>query len=252
MRARSSLGLVFSGIFTLLGCGPGMGRARVADGAVDRPSATTVPADEPDRPNSAIDGEVDPPRDAVEAATSLPAAGASDTTPEVHLVDDGVRSPPLGCGLSSPIPGAVTAGYAADTGLDLASPPRDVYAIASGVLEYSEEGHTAWRSSGDSPYAIRLRLDTPISVGDRRVTHVWYAHLSSVVERVHEGDAPVRVVAGQRIGRSGSANGSPHLHLGLLLDGEVEQTSGTFLREDAVRRVLCDLGHKTRLPEPPS
>lgn len=147
------------------------------------------------------------------------------------------------------MPGGVTAGYAADTGLDLASPPRDVFAIASGVLEYSEGGHTAWRSRGDSPYAIRLRLDAPIPVGDRLVTHVWYAHLSAVVEEIHEGDAPVRVAAGQRLGTSGSANGSPHLHLGLLLDGDVEQNWGTFLREDAVRGVLCDLPHKVRLPE---
>ncbi len=181
-----------------------------------------------------------------EEATSGP---VEEPPAERWLADDGARSGPLACGLSNPMPGGVTAGYAADTGLDLAGAPRDVFAIASGVLEYSEGGHTAWRSAADSPYAIRIRLDAPIEVGDRQVTHVWYAHLSAIVEELPEGGPPVRVAAGQRLGKSGSANGSPHLHLGLLLDGDVEQGWGTFLREDAVRAVLCGLGTKIHLPD---
>lgn len=187
----------------------------------------------------------------VASARTTASGGESPVAPVEPraLSDDGSRSEPLACGLSNPMPGGVTAGYLADTGLDLAGSPRHVFAIASGVLEYSEVGHTAWRSRSDSPYAIRLRLDAPIRVGDRSVTHVWYAHLSSVVEEIPEGAEPVRVAAGQRLGTSGTANGSPHLHIGLLLDDDVEQGWGSFLREDAVREVLCGVGTKVRLPD---
>jgi murein DD-endopeptidase MepM/ murein hydrolase activator NlpD len=147
------------------------------------------------------------------------------------------------------MPGGVTAGWAGDTGLDLASPPRDVFAIAAGVLEYSEGGHTRWKSKQDSPYAIRLRLDQPLAHGDRRVTHVWYAHLSAIVSEIHEGDPPVRVEAGQKLGTSGTANGCAHLHLGMLLDGDVEQDWSGILQEDAVREVLCGVAAKVKLPE---
>jgi murein DD-endopeptidase MepM/ murein hydrolase activator NlpD len=149
----------------------------------------------------------------------------------------------------NPMPGGVTAGYAADTGLDLAGSPRDVYAIASGVLEYAETGHTAWNGPRDSPWAVRLRLDEPIPWGDHRITHVWYAHLSEVTREVALGAEPaVHVRAGTRLGKSGRANGSPHLHLGMLLDGEVDQAWGTFLLEDEVRRVLCSQARGRRLP----
>ena len=41
------------------------------------------------------------------------------------------------------------------------------------------------------------------------------------------------------LGTSGTARGVPHLHLGLLLDNEVEQDDWTFiLREGEVRAVL--------------
>ena len=163
---------------------------------------------------------------------------------------EGPHSEPLACGISNPMPGGVTAGYAADTGLDLAGSARDVFAIASGTLDYAEAGHTAWHGRHDSPFAARLALDVPIRIGDRAVTHVWYAHLSEVALEVREGSGEiVHVKAGARLGRSGSANGSPHLHLGMLLDGDVDQAWGTFLLEDQVREILCRWGKGKSLPE---
>ena len=142
------------------------------------------------------------------------------------------------------------AGYRADTGLDLAGSPRPVYAIASGTLDYSEPGHTLWSGPRDTNNTIRIELDEPIPFGDRKITHVWYAHLSEL-ERVQPEGAPVRarVEGGERIGVSGTARGSPHLHLGMLLDGDVSQRWGTFLLEDDVRAVLGGYRKGHRLPD---
>lgn len=153
------------------------------------------------------------------------------------------------------LPGAQVAGYAGDTGLDLASPPAPVFALADGALEYSEPGHTVWTSRGDTPNSVRLRLDRPVRVAAngrpladdetpandaRMVTHVYYTHMSSLRFHVREGlDAEQHVAGGTWLGRSGVGNGLPHLHLGLLTEGETSQTSWRFiLREDQVRRAL--------------
>lgn len=149
-------------------------------------------------------------------------------------------SPPLlPSGLSSPMPGAVVAGYPVDTGLDLAGMSMPVFAIAAGQVDYAEAGHSAWSSRRDSPFAVRIELDEPIAFEGRRITHVWYAHLAELAFEQAE-DAPVRrrVEAGERLGVSGVANGSWHLHLGLLLDGDVSQRWGSFLGEAEVRAVL--------------
>lgn len=56
------------------------------------------------------------------------------------------------------------------------------------------------------------------------------------------------VAAGERLGTSGIANGSWHLHLGLLLDGEVEQDDWAYiLREDEIRAVLGGYKNGQRL-----
>lgn len=149
-------------------------------------------------------------------------------------------SPPLlPGGLASPMPGAFVAGYPVDTGLDLAGMKLPVHAIAAGTVDYAERGHSAWTSPRDSPYAVRIELDDPIPHRGRLVTHVWYAHLADVAFEQAEGASPRRrVEAGERLGTSGVANGSWHLHLGLLLDGDVSQAWGTFLPENEVREVL--------------
>ena len=161
----------------------------------------------------------------------------------------GPTSQLLACGLHNPMPGGFAAGYQADTGLDLAGMNQPVFALAAGYVDYAEAGHTAWRSPGDDDRAIRIELDEPLQTAAGRVTHVWYAHLADLAFTQAEGATPRRrIAAGQHLGTSGRANGMYHLHLGLLLDHDTTQNGGTFLLEDQVRAVLCNLRHKSRLP----
>jgi murein DD-endopeptidase MepM/ murein hydrolase activator NlpD len=155
--------------------------------------------------------------------------------------------------LRSPMPGGSLGGWYGDTGVDISGRFLPVYAIASGVLEYSERGHTLWMGKGDTPLSIRLRLDTPIPLGAHRVTHVYYTHLSAVVTEQPESSVVKKHVAsGERIATSGIGNGVPHLHLGLLLDDEVEQDRWDFiLREDAVRKVMGGYRNGEVLPLTP-
>jgi murein DD-endopeptidase MepM/ murein hydrolase activator NlpD len=148
------------------------------------------------------------------------------------------------------MPGGWVGGWAGDTGLDIAGDHLDVFAIAAGTLDYAEWGHTRWTGGKDTALSVRLALDEPIAWGARKVTHVYYTHLSRVEHEQAEGARERRHVrAGERIGVSGIGNGTPHLHLGLLLDGEVEQDSWTFiLREHEVRKVLGGLRNGSRLP----
>jgi murein DD-endopeptidase MepM/ murein hydrolase activator NlpD len=169
---------------------------------------------------------------------------------DVRIEGPHAKSTRLQSGLFNPMPGGVLAGYRGDTGLDIAGVRMPVYAIAAGQLDYSEPGHTVWTGAGDTANTVRLALDEPIIHGKRTITHVWYAHLSKLVYRQAQG-APERihVAAGSQLGVSGIANGSPHLHLGLLLDGEVAQYWGTYLLEDAVREVLGGWRAGQRLPD---
>jgi murein DD-endopeptidase MepM/ murein hydrolase activator NlpD len=156
----------------------------------------------------------------------------------------------LPSGFYNPMPGGVMAGYQADTGLDIAGMPRPVYAIASGTLDYSEPGHTLWTGPSDTANCVRLELDEPVVLPNgRRVTHVYYAHLSALETLQHEGETPRRhVEGGEVLGVSGVARHSPHLHLGFLLDGEVEQYAGTFLLADRIRTLLGSYKNGDRLP----
>jgi len=159
------------------------------------------------------------------------------------------KSKPLPNGLHNPMPGGVMAGYAGDTGLDIAGNRQPVFAIAAGTLDYSEPGHTLWVGPNDTALTIRLELDEPIAYQGRQITHVWYAHLSKLVYRQAEGAAErIHVEAGELLGVSGVANGSPHLHIGLLLDNIVSQRWGSYLLEDEVREVLGGFNKGERLP----
>lgn len=162
------------------------------------------------------------------------------------------RSPPLrSAALASPMPGGFLGGWAGDTGLDIAGDHLDVFALGAGTLDYSERGHTLWTSGKDTPNSVRLALDTPIPWRDgHRVTHVYYTHLASVETTQAEGAATRKhVEAGEKLGVSGIGNGVPHLHLGLLLDGQVAQDSWTYiLRENEVRKAMGDYRNGERLP----
>jgi hypothetical protein len=155
--------------------------------------------------------------------------------------------------LASPMPRGYLGGWPGDTGLDIAGDHLEVFALAAGTLDYSEWGHTRWTTGKDTAYSVRLALDEPIvwgEHGEHRVTHVYYTHLSKVESAQREGsETRKHVVAGERIGISGIGNGTPHLHLGLLLDNQVEQDSWTYiLREHEVRRVLGSYKNGARLP----
>jgi murein DD-endopeptidase MepM/ murein hydrolase activator NlpD len=152
-------------------------------------------------------------------------------------------------GLFNPMPGGVIAGYAGDTGLDIAGNRQPVFAIAAGTLDYSEPGHTLWVGPGDTANTIRVKLDAPIEYRGRKITHAWYAHLSELSYHQREGARNrIHVEAGEQLGVSGVANGSPHLHIGLLFDNIVSQRWGNFLMEQEVREVLGNFQHRQRLP----
>jgi murein DD-endopeptidase MepM/ murein hydrolase activator NlpD len=139
-----------------------------------------------------------------------------------------------------PMPGGVLGGYAGDTGLDIGGKKLPVYALASGTLEYAEWGHTRWIGPRDTAFCVRIAFDAPIAYRGHQITHAYYAHMSALDVTQAEGAAERRhVVAGEKLGTSGIANGSWHLHLGLLLDGRVEQDDWDYiLREDEIRAVL--------------
>ena len=192
-----------------------------------------------------------PPTTSAAAAPQFPVHTVAVAAPVDPPVPPELLSPPLRNGaLRSPMPGGYMGGYYGDTGLDIAGRFLPVYAIADGVLEYSEHGHTLWTGKGDTAYSIRIRLDAPIAVGAHRITHAYYTHLSALVtEQPESSPTKKHVVAGERIATSGIANGVPHLHLGLLLDDQVEQDSWTFiLREDAIRKVLGGYRNGELLP----
>lgn len=193
--------------------------------------------------------------EAATAPTDAPEPPAVETTgPKiVELASTSPRSKEIRNGFFNPIPGGVFAGYVGDTGLDIASPPRPVYAIASGTLDYSEKGHTQWTGKFDTPYSVRLELDVPIPWKGHLVTHVYYTHLSALaVEQPENGPTRTHVEGGEQLGVSGVANGLPHLHLGFLLDGHVEQDSwSTLLKEAQIRAVLGGYANGETLPKLP-
>lgn len=193
----------------------------------------------------------------VSAAPALvvDAAAVPDAAPREAGCDAGAASASVsprlkGSTLHSPMPGGFLGGWSGDTGLDIAGNRLPVHAIAAGTLDYAEWGHTLWTRKPDTAFSVRLALDEPIAWGDRKITHVYYTHLSKLEAEQPEGAACRRhVAAGERIGTSGIGNGVPHLHLGLLLDGRVEQDSWTYiLREGEVRKALGGLPNGLRLP----
>ncbi len=181
------------------------------------------------------------------------ASPAAAPAPEIASEPRGPRSPALrDARFHDPMPGGYVGGWYGDTGLDIAGNHLPVYAIAAGFLDYSERGHTRWMTAPDTPFSVRIALDEPIPwEGQHHVTHVYYTHMSRLEVEQPEG-APARyhVVAGERIGVSGIGNGVPHLHLGVLLDGLVEQDSWDgILREGDIRKLFGGYKNGELLPK---
>ncbi len=134
--------------------------------------------------------------------------------------------------LCSPIPGTTyrnNGGYRGDTGLDINVPcGTQCVAAADGEVVYAEEGHTSWTEDADpdgsgyqTPRSILIKLDQPISYKGTTYYFIWYTHLSDLEPAIRKRDGEsrrVRVQAGQSVGKTGVANNSPHLHLGVLGD----------------------------------
>lgn len=99
-----------------------------------------------------------------------------------------------------PYAGTHTLGnWQSDNAVDIGVPDGTiVQAVGAGTVEKVKGGYSGGSSRFDG-FQVTIRL----SSGKR----VWYTHLSKV--SVGAGD---RVKKGQAIGRSGSANGVPHLH----------------------------------------
>ncbi|MBL9023289.1 MAG: hypothetical protein JNL21_13905 [Myxococcales bacterium] len=229
---------IFAGA-VILGCLSCLGGARSIESGIGAPSLSPAWRGGPERASVAGD-EL--------AAGTREDAPEPEDEPEPEP-DPSSLAPKLACGLHNPMPGAFTAGYAADTGLDLAGIKMPVFAVASGRVVYAEAGHSLWSSPRDTDLAVLVELDEPLAFGDRSITHVWYAHLSELAfEQPSAAPSRRRVRGGERLGTSGVANGAWHLHLGLLLDGVTTQRWGSFLLEDEIRQVLCGLRARQRLP----
>ncbi len=186
----------------------------------------------------------DSPRLSAQVANAArPAWGAASLSPSAPGAIPAAQPPPehplRNPALRSPLPGGTLAGYRGDTGLDIAADRKPVFAVAPGTLDYSERGHTLWTSGKDTPNSVRLALETPIAWKGHKITHVYYTHMSALTHQMHEGTEPrVVIKAGDALGVSGVGNGMPHLHIGFLLDGKVEQDSWDGILTEADVRVL--------------
>jgi len=102
----------------------------------------------------------------------------------------------------------------------------------------------------DTPLSVRIAFDEPIPWKGHLVTHAYYTHMSRLDFEQAEGSVERRhVEAGERIGTSGVGNGVAHLHLGLLLDGLVEQdTWAGILREEEIRKLFGGYRNGELLP----
>ena len=98
--------------------------------------------------------------------------------------------------------------WQSDNAVDLAVPVgTPVHAVCDGVVE-SRLGFTAGGFDSSSRFGgLKLTLDCGVN-------RFWYGHLSAYTVGI-VGGTPVK--RGQEIGRSGAANGVPHLHLGAEL-----------------------------------
>ena len=126
-----------------------------------------------------------------------------------RLTESGAYAWPLGASdvRIIGVPGAGThalGDWQSDNAVDLGVPVgTSVYAVCDGII-----GPRLGPSSGGLDPASRFGgLRVTLDCGTNRF---WYGHLSSFAQGIAAGAVVVR---GQEIGRSGAANGVPHLHI---------------------------------------
>lgn len=114
------------------------------------------------------------------------------------------------------------AGYVGDEGLDVGAPiGTPVYAPCDGTIRYSEFGHTPWGQTkwgpnrDDTCYSIGIDMSKSVSYAGKTISYIFLTHLSKLIYNVPSGSGGRAVKAGELIAYSGTANGSPHLHIGL-------------------------------------
>jgi RHS repeat-associated protein len=166
----------------------------------------------------------------------------------VKYVDPDGQSADSPYGLMKPMLFGTEAGYPADTGLDISAPVgTPVFSVTSGTIVYSEFGHTRWQRKDpntgqyiDTPFSVLIKLDNPITYKDgRSVNYVWYTHLSKLVYEKHRDDGQtIHIGQGDLIGYSGTANSSPHLHIGLIINQSQEQYPDDYFDYKEVGEML--------------
>ncbi|MDP6626653.1 MAG: M23 family metallopeptidase, partial [Methanopyri archaeon] len=103
-------------------------------------------------------------------------------------------------------------------GIDIHVPAgTPTYAIADGILVYSERGHTKWTSPPDTPNSILLKFDKPIKNKGKTYYFAWYTHMKSLALHVPDGSGGRHVTKGTNLGTVGLGNKVPHLHFGILI-----------------------------------
>ena len=104
--------------------------------------------------------------------------------------------------------------------------------------------------------ATEIEMINRLTPTHDELRHLLFQHrnfekdLSRLESIQHEGATPRKhVIAGEQIGTSGVGNGVMHLHIGLLLDGNVEQdTWASLLVEGDVRKVMGGYRNGESLP----
>jgi len=119
--------------------------------------------------------------------------------------------------------------YAGDMGTDIGLPVGvPIVAVGSGVIVYSEEGHTPWDTPPDTAFSVKIKLDVPIERDGRLYPYVFYTHLSRLVPRAPGSP----IAAGERIGYSGIGNRVPHLHITFSENLSITKYLGPFASQN--------------------
>lgn len=108
--------------------------------------------------------------------------------------------------------------YAGDSGTDIAVPMyTPIVSVGDGTIIYAEKGHTKWNTPPDTPYSVKIKLDTPIKRNGKLYPYVFYTHMANVVQ-FYSG---AKIKRGKQIGISGQGRKIPHLHISFAVDSQI-------------------------------